>query len=225
MILLGSGGHTAEMLLLLRNLKHTSAYLRTYVCTSGDDFSVQKAHAFEAEQKYEGTYQITCIPRARYVGQSFLSTPLDCVKCLWGCVLSFFEPGNTVPDVVIVNGPGSAVMLVAVALVGKVRIVYMTLVGVPADLVCVAVLWAREDEDNVCGEFCESGGAELVGNDIIPLGGPVFGAVAAVEGQVLAGRVQWRTGITVIGIDQEFGRRVGWGLSPGYPSEIMTRTL
>ena len=123
------------MLLLLRNLKHTAGYLRTYVCTSGDDFSVQKAHAFEAEQKYEGTYQITCIPRARYVGQSFLSTPWDCFKCMWGCVLSFFEPGNTVPDVVIVNGPGSAVILVAVALMGKVVIIRIKMKGVTADLV------------------------------------------------------------------------------------------
>lgn len=120
MILLGSGGHTAEMLLLLADLKHTSQYLRTYICTSGDAFSVEKAHAFEAAQGFGGEYQITCIPRARYVRQSIFTTPWDVAKCAWGCVLAFFEPGNRVPDVLVMNGPGTAVVMTVVVLMAKV---------------------------------------------------------------------------------------------------------
>ncbi|KAI5784604.1 oligosaccharide biosynthesis protein Alg14 like-domain-containing protein [Geopyxis carbonaria] len=113
MVLLGSGGHTAEMLLLLRTLTKSAAYMRTYIVTSGDTLSAAKAITADAA----ASARVRTIPRARRVGQSWLSTPLDCVRCLAGCVRVFTERG--VPDVVVCNGPGSCVVMVVVAVVGR----------------------------------------------------------------------------------------------------------
>lgn len=49
LVVLGSGGHTHEMLALLRDLDTRKYVHRTYVVSSGDDFSAQRAVAFEAE--------------------------------------------------------------------------------------------------------------------------------------------------------------------------------
>jgi beta-1,4-N-acetylglucosaminyltransferase len=115
MVILGSGGHTAEMLLLLAALepRHTT---RTYIVTSGDTLSAQKAASFERSLSpdTQPSCAIRIIPRARKVGQSWLTTPLSCVLCLLACVDAFREMGA--PDVLVCNGPGSAVFMVLVAL-------------------------------------------------------------------------------------------------------------
>ncbi|KAJ4987256.1 hypothetical protein SVAN01_07267 [Stagonosporopsis vannaccii] len=49
LVVLGSGGHTHEMLALLRHLDTRRYVHRTYVVSSGDTFSAQRAVAFEAE--------------------------------------------------------------------------------------------------------------------------------------------------------------------------------
>jgi beta-1,4-N-acetylglucosaminyltransferase len=132
MILLGSGGHTAEMLLLLASLtpSHTHYFKRTYIVTSGDTLSVQKAATFEQSLSVTPKNCSICIiPRARRVGQSWLSTPWDCVLCFMGCLQAFIQEG--IPDVVLCNGPGSAVLMILVALgckfigVARTRTVYV----------------------------------------------------------------------------------------------------
>lgn len=138
MVLLGSGGHTAEMILLLAALvpppsstiecgpESRLPFRRTYVVTSGDALSATKAAAFErslagsrsrSRLASSADCEIRTVPRARRVGQSWLSTPWDCLRCLAGCVRAFARGG--VPDVVLCNGPGSAVLVVAVALAGR----------------------------------------------------------------------------------------------------------
>src|SRR3954453_23083552 len=51
LVVLGSGGHTAEMLTMLRRLPLLSQKYthRTYVVSSGDSFSTQKADEFEKQ--------------------------------------------------------------------------------------------------------------------------------------------------------------------------------
>ena len=134
MVLLGSGGHTAEMILLLAALvplpsstigcgpESRLPFRRTYVVTSGDTLSATKAAAFErslagSRSASSADCEIHTVPRARRVGQSWLSTPWDCLRCLGGCVHVFVRGG--VPDVVLCNGPGSAVLFVAVVLAGR----------------------------------------------------------------------------------------------------------
>lgn len=47
LVVLGSGGHTAEMLAMLAKVDMASFAHRTYVVSSGDAFSAEKARAFE----------------------------------------------------------------------------------------------------------------------------------------------------------------------------------
>ncbi|KAL1968876.1 hypothetical protein VTN77DRAFT_1237 [Rasamsonia byssochlamydoides] len=109
LVVLGSGGHTAEMLSMLRRLPldPTVYTFRTYVVTSGDSFSAAKAADFEASlrEKYkesrrsDGTardpasgpsesvsYSIVTVPRARRVHQSFWTAPLSTIQCFWACI-------------------------------------------------------------------------------------------------------------------------------------------
>lgn len=102
LIVLGSGGHTAEMLDMLRRLPFLPAKFthRTYVVSSGDAFSAQKAKEFEVEitgsrgeqsegrsgQAAEGGYDIVIVRRARRVHQSLFLTPVSALLCLWDCI-------------------------------------------------------------------------------------------------------------------------------------------
>lgn len=122
MILLGSGGHTAEMFLLLSSLRHPALFRRTYVYTSGDSLSAAKGSEFEASlsgcELRKAAAKVLSVPRARRVKQSWISTPWDALKCLVGCMEVFRKTG--VPDVVVTNGPGSAVLLILVVIALKV---------------------------------------------------------------------------------------------------------
>ncbi len=53
LIVLGSGGHTHEMFHLLRSLDTSKYTHRTYVVSSGDAFSAQRARDFEAQLERE----------------------------------------------------------------------------------------------------------------------------------------------------------------------------
>ncbi|MCJ1249951.1 UDP-N-acetylglucosamine transferase subunit [Trapelia coarctata] len=116
LIVLGSGGHTAEMLSLLRTLDPYSYTHRTYLLSSGDSFSAEKALAFEAQllekvQKvrremgrgeeeecwglrgaFYGSYDVRVVPRARRVHQGLWSTPWSCVRCLFACFAVLRSP-------------------------------------------------------------------------------------------------------------------------------------
>ncbi|MCJ1286993.1 UDP-N-acetylglucosamine transferase subunit [Xylographa opegraphella] len=113
LIVLGSGGHTAEMLSLLRDLDPSSYTHRSYVVSSGDDFSAQKAVAFEAgleaictmanpnapdpegtRRGRYGSYDICFVPRARRIHQPLLTTPVDALRCLWACVAVLRSPSR-----------------------------------------------------------------------------------------------------------------------------------
>ncbi|KZF25753.1 glycosyltransferase family 1 protein [Xylona heveae TC161] len=167
LIVLGSGGHTAEMFAILSKLDTASYTHRSYVVSEGDNFSAQKAIEFEdhlsarltklearspsqspsarpPEQKNRQApgkspslnYDITIIPRARRIHQSLWSTPISAVKCLLACFSVLRSPSwtalnsadkemvaakatYTYPDLVLTNGPGTAVCVVLACLLLK----------------------------------------------------------------------------------------------------------
>lgn len=106
LIVLGSGGHTAEMLSMLRRLPTLSIKFtyRTYLVSSGDGFSAWKAKEFELETTARHpkcapvrgleqepaspgqSYDIVTVRRARLVHQSLASTPWSAMLCLWDCI-------------------------------------------------------------------------------------------------------------------------------------------
>ena len=135
LVVLGSGGHTAEMINMLDRIKNLeSRYThRTYVVSSGDGFSASKAAEYEGKlggvtsnhkEDGVGTFDIVTIPRARRVHQSLLSTPPSAIQCLLACfaVLRGTHPDRAAskvgyPDIILTNGPGTAVCVVLSAII------------------------------------------------------------------------------------------------------------
>ncbi|KAF2809693.1 Alg14-domain-containing protein [Mytilinidion resinicola] len=137
LVVLGSGGHTAEMLSALRQLDTQKYTRRTYVVSSGDAFSARKADEFERGLETRGggdgkgkgntgagAYDIAVVPRARRVHQSLLTAPWSAGRCLWACfgVLRVSGKNGDVvgqeydyPDLILTNGPATAVIVILAA--------------------------------------------------------------------------------------------------------------
>ncbi|KAF3491853.1 glycosyltransferase family protein [Arthroderma uncinatum] len=141
LVVLGSGGHTEEMLSMLRHAQLDPACYarRTYVVSSGDSFSARKAVEFEkslengrqtdkteGDQVQQAAYTIVTVPRARKVHQSFLTAPLSTLQCLGFCMLlltgrhpeqltATSGASTGYPDIILTNGPGTGVCIVVAA--------------------------------------------------------------------------------------------------------------
>lgn len=134
LIVLGSGGHTAEMLSMLRTLEPQRYSHRTYVFSSGDALSASRAAAFEnqlylktvtqeeKEEESTGTWEVVEVPRARNIHQPLWSTPLSALICLKACFSVLYPHGEFIgfPDLILTNGPGTGVIVVMASLVLKV---------------------------------------------------------------------------------------------------------
>ncbi|GAB7361419.1 hypothetical protein MBLNU230_g1475t1 [Neophaeotheca triangularis] len=196
MIILGSGGHTTEMLSMLHKAVDPPTKLantpsernalrldwrdyshRTWVTGTDDAISATRAHDFEtfttslSDQGQEGlmagkvkkatdvgpgSWTVRKLPRARDIHQPLATTPWSCVKSFlaaWEMLVSMLPPeplkpqlhaqprvegqAADVPDVILCNGPATAVVVCAVAVVlrffnykqcsarGKLRTVYV----------------------------------------------------------------------------------------------------
>ena len=132
MIVLGSGGHTAEMFALLRALSPRRYAPRHYVIADTDSTSLVKAEAHEAavgealadasdvdddELAVFSEYSVTRIPRAREVGQGWIHSFFTTARA---CVSAFRAVLAEKPDAVLCNGPGTCVPIVAGAFVSRV---------------------------------------------------------------------------------------------------------
>ncbi|KAK7309637.1 hypothetical protein RJT34_06530 [Clitoria ternatea] len=123
LIILGSGGHTAEMLNLLAVLEKDRFKPRFYIAAATDNMSLQKAQllentlATENATKVTDTAQFMKIYRSREVGQSYLTsiwtTLVAMVHALWLMI-------KVRPEVILCNGPGTCIPLCAIAFVFKI---------------------------------------------------------------------------------------------------------
>ncbi|GMM32526.1 N-acetylglucosaminyldiphosphodolichol N-acetylglucosaminyltransferase anchoring subunit [Martiniozyma asiatica (nom. inval.)] len=121
-ILLGSGGHTSEMIRIISQFKEElENYQSNYIVTSGDGTSVASLHNFNPNA---GVYQLH---RARSVHASISST-------IGNTIVSQVESIRLVykikPDLLLCNGPGSCICLALAMLLrrfftGKGRILYI----------------------------------------------------------------------------------------------------
>ncbi len=128
LVVLGSGGHTAEMLQLMSGLTVISNYApRVYVVARGDQMSIEKVKRFESSVGAEEV-DIRAIPRARQVQQSYISSVLT--TALAG-LYSLPLVVSAWPELVVVNGPGTCIPLCLSAYlmrflgVRDVRVVYV----------------------------------------------------------------------------------------------------
>jgi beta-1,4-N-acetylglucosaminyltransferase len=107
-IFLGSGGHTTEALQLLAGLNRKRYTPRQYIVSAGDSLSIKRALAFEGSTDVH----VTEIPRARRVHQPLYTVPPSFIISLLHTVRLALS-GNALGDFLIMNGPGTCVVLCA----------------------------------------------------------------------------------------------------------------
>lgn len=113
LIVLGSGGHTTEMLALVRELNRERYSPRVYVIASADVTSENKALELESSA---GDFEVIRIHRSRAVGQSYVTSVLTTVQSTLQCIPILLRLR---PDVILCNGPGTCVPICLVAFLLK----------------------------------------------------------------------------------------------------------
>lgn len=104
LVVLGSGGHTAEMLQFLGGMKLQNYQPRVYVAAESDGMSVKKAEAFESLRSSQA--DIRKVPRARQVLQSYWTSVFSTVvSVIYSIPLVF----RVWPDLILCNGPGTCI--------------------------------------------------------------------------------------------------------------------
>lgn len=112
---------------------------RTWIVSSGDTFSAARAKEVEEEfaafyntttsssspantekaktetpaaTQQTKNYTITTVPRARKIHQPLYTTPLSSLHCLWSCLKLLYSSPFGLPDLVLINGPATATIMV-----------------------------------------------------------------------------------------------------------------
>jgi beta-1,4-N-acetylglucosaminyltransferase len=122
LVVIGSGGHTAEMMTALRSFPETKFtalfYHREYVLADTDRTSRAKIVRFEEERGggNEECFGIHVVPRAREVGQSYLTSAFTTLRAFWH---SWRVYAKTKPDAVLTNGPGTCIPVLLACFLGK----------------------------------------------------------------------------------------------------------
>eukprot|EP00400_MALV-I_sp_L67-5_P001085 gene1085-1022_t len=114
---LGSGGHTMELLQLVKDFD-PHRYFLYFTIADTDKTSEPKLRKVLAQNprfadSSEDLFAIKYIPRAREVGQSFLTSIFT---TLYSIAASFWWVFSVQPHLIIVNGPGTCVPIVIVAM-------------------------------------------------------------------------------------------------------------
>lgn len=127
MVLLGSGGHTGEMVRLLQTTNLEKMKI-TWLVSSGDSTSLEKVKNIEHTASSNSTY-IT-LKRARTVGQPWLLSVFTTLMSILSTLNALLRQ-KSYPDVLLINGPGTCVPVAYVLFVMKflglcrTRIVYV----------------------------------------------------------------------------------------------------
>ncbi|EKM54398.1 glycosyltransferase family 1 protein, partial [Phanerochaete carnosa HHB-10118-sp] len=150
-VFLGSGGHTSEALVLLSALDFDRYCPRKYFVSQGDILSAKKAITLESERASgPASYTIITIPRARRVHQSLLTTPLSSAISLMACIyhatISPLLSGKPFADVLLVNGPGTCVMLCLAVYLNK-------FLGLPSSKLIYVESYARVNRLSLSGKI------------------------------------------------------------------------
>jgi beta-1,4-N-acetylglucosaminyltransferase len=115
-VVLGSGGHTTEMLHLIKHLDPTRYTPLIYIVATTDTTSLQRIDAFQ-EGGRTTPHQILTIPRSREVGQSYLSS---IATTLWSFVVALHVVFQLRPGLVLCNGPGTCLPIAIATLLFRI---------------------------------------------------------------------------------------------------------
>ena len=121
LVVLGSGGHTAELLRLIADFDFDRYGPLTLVTAATDTTSRAKAER-ELPQAALSTARWAAIPRAREVGQSFGSSVPSTLRALFACVHLIW---TAAPELVLVNGPGTCVPVAVLARLSGSRVIFV----------------------------------------------------------------------------------------------------
>jgi len=128
LVVLGSGGHTTEMLTVLDNVNRSRYRPVSYLYAITDARSQERALAVEGLKQNTDNCAFTAIPRSREVYQGWISSFFATLRSLMPCISHVYRFR---PDVLLCNGPGTcvpvaaAVFLFNVLLFRKCRIVFV----------------------------------------------------------------------------------------------------
>ncbi|XP_067010586.1 UDP-N-acetylglucosamine transferase subunit ALG14 [Anabrus simplex] len=113
-IIIGSGGHTSEMLRLTCNLNPKRYDPRIYIMASSDVSSEVKVR--EVERERNSSYIIIKIPRSRNVNQSYISSIFTTIySTLAALPIMFYHR----PELILCNGPGTCIPICVIAFLMK----------------------------------------------------------------------------------------------------------
>ncbi|XP_049869209.1 UDP-N-acetylglucosamine transferase subunit ALG14 homolog [Pectinophora gossypiella] len=106
---IGSGGHTTELLRIMKNLEPKKYQPRLYIVADNDVSSEVKVHKAEEGQT---KYALSRIPRSRNVQQSYISSVFSTLNATLHTVPVVY---NFKPNIIFCNGPGTCVPVCVVA--------------------------------------------------------------------------------------------------------------
>ena len=104
LVVMGSGGHTTEMIYELETLQKNE-YKFIFVIATTDKGSPGKAKQFMRSEPCD----IRFVPRAREVGQSYFTSIFTTLRALVHSVIVVF---STCPDLILTNGPGTCIPVI-----------------------------------------------------------------------------------------------------------------
>lgn len=112
-IVIGSGGHTSEMMYLVESLNVARYSPRLYIMASSDTWSYQRVLEFEDKSKEKtSSFEIVKIPRSRNVHQSYFTSVFTTLHSI---LMSIPIVINFNPNLVLCNGPGTCIPICVVA--------------------------------------------------------------------------------------------------------------
>lgn len=119
MAVLGSGGHTTELLRLMKRLKREIYTPITFVVAETDTTSESKT---TLDWKPSKSDSFAVIPRSREVGQAWVSSVWTTLHSLYYCLGLVYTRR---PHLVLCNGPGTCIPICAAVLLFRVLGIYM----------------------------------------------------------------------------------------------------
>ncbi|XP_031627564.1 UDP-N-acetylglucosamine transferase subunit ALG14 homolog, partial [Contarinia nasturtii] len=117
LIVLGSGGHTAEMMTIVKQLNKKNYSPRYYIMASTDSTSESKVLNHEEPTTSKNDYELFRIKRSRHVGQSYLTSVFTTIRSVWQCIPLVY---HLQPDLILCNGPGTCVPICLIAFAMKI---------------------------------------------------------------------------------------------------------
>lgn len=118
MIIIGSGGHTAEMLKMIQKIDYNRYQPRVYAMASNDITSEMKIISHElALGRNKKEYSVMKVPRCRNVGQPYITSVFT---TLYSTFVSIPKMIQAKPELILCNGPGTCIPLCVIAFLMRV---------------------------------------------------------------------------------------------------------